>query len=123
VQIKPQLLSLLGLNIQGDIGGVTCYRSARQRFTWFAATSPKLPPTIPVLQNRSRWTRIANLWSAMQPENRDEWNDAARTLRLRITAYNLYMHIFLTNDLDLLDTINAQAGTNLSLITTNVYPD
>jgi len=122
VQVKPQLMSLFGLNIQGDFGGITCYRSARQRFTWFAATTPKIPPTIPAQQQRAKWKRIAQLWSSMQPENRVAWTAAARKLRLRITGFNLFIHCFSTNDQPLLDTINAQAGSTLSLQTTNAFP-
>jgi hypothetical protein len=115
MQIKPKLVSLFGFNIQGDIGGMTAYRSARHRFTWFAATTPKEPQT-PCQENlRARWTMVAAVWAALPHSAKAEWQLAAQTARLRITAYNLFMHCHTTQDQAILDTINNQTGSNLQL--------
>jgi len=108
-------MSLFGLNIQGDFGGLTCYKSARHRFTWFLATSPKVPAS-PAQQNiRLRWTAIARIWRNAPPTTRCEWNFAARAANLKISGYNLFVHAHATQDQDALNTINHQTGSILQL--------
>jgi len=119
VQIKPNLVSLFGLNIQGDFGGMTCYRSARQRFTWFASTTPKVQDSIPQTQQRATWATVAALWTAMPPADRARWAAAAAAAHLCITGYNLWMHCATTADVDILATIEAKTGIHLALQTEN----
>lgn len=113
--IKPALISFFGLNIQGDFGGLTCYRSARQPFVWFEATSPKVPASIAQAMQRAKWTAVARAWSGLPTATRAEWRAAAAATRLNISAYNLWIHVATTGDLLILDTLNRQAGTNLQL--------
>lgn len=115
MQIQPQLVSFFGLNIQGDFGGMTCYRSARHRFTWFASTTPKVPAS-PAQQNiRLRWQAIAAIWQAAPHSAKAEWRLACQIAHLNITGYNLFIHAHATQDQASLDTINFQTGCNLQL--------
>jgi len=119
MQTKPNLISLYGLNIQGDLGGMTAYRSARQRFTWFAATTPKIAASIPQAAQRLKWAQAAALWSAMSEQDKNQWRDATRKARLCITAYNLWIHALTTPAADLLATIARKTGITLSTRTQN----
>ena len=123
MQIKPDLVSLFGLNIQGDFGGMTAYKSARNRFTWFASTTPKVAASIIQQQQRQRWTQAAALWSAMTPNDRNKWAAATAAAHLCISAYNLWMHCVTTWDLDLLATISRKTGITLNLRTSNAPSD
>jgi hypothetical protein len=120
MQIKPQLLSILGWNIQGDIAGVTAYRSARQRFTWFAATTPKVQPSVPQALQRLLWTAAANAWTAMDSQTKQQWRDTARLAHLNITAYNLWIHCATTADEEILAQTAHETGITLTLQTRNI---
>ena len=120
MQIQPNLVSLFGLNIQGDFGGMTCYRSARHRFTWFASTTPKVPASIVQTMQRAKWRAMAHVWRSMPLTDRAAWTAAAAAAHIRISGYNLWMHCATTGDEDILATINRQTGSDLTLQTRTI---
>jgi hypothetical protein len=115
MKIGPPYLSMLGMNIQGDLGDTTYYRSAKQPFIAFLATTPKEQYSGWQLAQRAKWKTAARVWKNMSQTTRDEWKTACRKAKLAITAYNLFVHCMTTFDQACLDTINAQACTNLTI--------
>jgi len=115
MQIAPDLLSLLGWNIQGDIAGLTCYRSARHKFIWFAAAPPKKPFTPLQLTLRQNFIDAASAWGELAQETKDRWKAAVTKAKLVISPINLWIHCQLTQDQDILDAITFKTGITLSL--------
>lgn len=100
-------LSLMGLNIQGDIGPWTCYRSRHKRFVMFLKAPPKQPPSLYQRLNHDRWKAAAEFWRHLTDSARSSWRQLAVAARLRITGYNLFVYWFVTGDRAAVDTLIA----------------
>ncbi len=107
------LLPLLGLNAQGDVGPITIYQSQRGARVWFPKQMKGKPPSPARTVQRNRFRLAAYLWRALTPEKRATWLLAATRARLRVTGYNLWTYWILKKDLPVIRTIEKLTGLSL----------
>lgn len=89
---RPQLLNVLGLLLQGDIAGITCYTKILGHKVYFLAAPPKVPASPAQQHQRNRYRNAARVWRSMDPAERDNWRRVALLARLRVTGYDLFIH-------------------------------
>jgi hypothetical protein len=106
-------LSLLGLVSSGDLGDITCYRSARGRVVSFSKTWPKKPPTLAQLTGRARMSFGAEQWRGFQPVNKNNWRRAAKTLSLTMTGYCLWQQWYHSPNFIQIGILERQSRTPL----------
>lgn len=80
----------LGLNVQGDIGPITLYTSARGKLVGFLRAPPLNPPTAKQQVIRERFQIAATKWREATATTRLQWRQLARKANLGITGYNLW---------------------------------
>ena len=110
---SPNLYELLGHSMQGDLAGMTCYTSQRNKVVWFVK-SPPLEPASPTQRTiRNIFVMNANLWRTMSTASRSTWNDAAIAAKLRIHGYDLFTWWLRKRDDGVLATIERLAGISI----------
>lgn len=107
------LASILGLTVQGDLGGWTFYTSKRGKIVFYPQAPPLNPPTIYQQLLRQDFRYAGLLWQSITPQSRANWQAAARRARLVITGYNVFTSWCITNDTTIIRTIEAQTGIAL----------
>lgn len=105
-------IPLMGLNIQGDIGPFTCYKSRKKRIIWFPKAPPEKPPSLLQRLNHDRWSAAAQFWRNLTPAARSNWTLLAHQANLRISGYNLFLYWFVKNDRSIVDTLIRHTGTD-----------
>lgn len=108
----PAIYQMLGLNVQGDIGPYTTYRSKRGKMVIFLRAPPRVPPSDWQINIRNRWTVIAAAWASLPAAVRAAWLRTARRAHLRMSGYNLYLLLNCNPDPAALATICRLAGTD-----------
>lgn len=99
--------------MQGDLGGMTCYTSQRNRVVWFVK-SPPLEPASPTQRTiRNLFVLNANVWRAFSVDQRQTWNSAANAAKLRIHGYDLFTWWMRYRDQATLATIERQSGISI----------
>lgn len=109
----PAIYHLLGFVLSGDMGPYTFYRNKNKKTIFFLKAPPTEPPTYPQIKQRNRWSNAAIAWSALTPNSRQKWNDAARLASTKITGYNLFLYWIVTNDRKAIATIEHQSDIQL----------
>lgn len=108
--VPTSVLQFMGLSIQGDIDGITCYRSARHGVIWF----PKAPPTKPAsplqLAQRVKWRRILDDWLALSDAVRRNWMLITERATLSLHGLNLYIWWRCAEDDSIIETLQRQTG-------------
>lgn len=110
-----RLAPLLGMNQQGDLGGVTVYRSQRKRVVVFLKAPPKKPPSQLQLTFRNLWRLYGTAWNDLTDEQRDNYRLAARKLRLRTSGAGLFYSFMRRRDAQERATYERLAGVTLHL--------
>jgi len=103
----------IGFNIQGDIGPLTLYTSARGKLVGFLRAPPLNPPSPTQEAIREYFRQCAAEWRSLSTDQRNQWLQAARRARISIGGYNLYTWFWRTRNEDQLATIERQSGITL----------
>jgi hypothetical protein len=110
---EKSLLHILGFNVQGDLGPITCYQNRNNRLVWYLRAPPQKPPTAEQITQREKFRLAASLWRELTPLQKSHWNTAAQRGHLRISGYNLFTFLIATEDWAIIDTLQHQTGTPL----------
>jgi len=113
VHVSKAILNLLGRNPTGDLGHLTAYTSRRHGSVWFTKSPPLTPPNKWQIRQRDRFRLAAILWSELNENSRQRWHRAARTCRLIVHGYTLFLWWHLRRDRPALATIERQSGLTL----------
>jgi hypothetical protein len=92
------LWRFLGFNTQGDLANVTFYTAKDKGLVFYLATSPKKPQSHRQRNQRHRFKAVAELWHHLTILDREAWETAAIRAGLRISGYNAFVHVILTDD-------------------------
>lgn len=112
-EVPRRLMVVLGLNVMGDLGGLTSYTNRNRKLIIFPRAPPLNPPTIEQIWQRQRMVAAARQWKELTIEQRRNWLLAARRASLKITGYNLFVYWSMTNDAATVRTIERQSGFKL----------
>jgi len=107
-------VSVMGYNVQGDVGPMTLYTTRRGRVVVFDKSPPLTPASYAQLVNRNKWRLIAIAWRSLTPQQRADWELATRSPRLTLTGYNLWVWYNTVGDNATLATIERQSGVTLT---------
>ncbi|HDZ22775.1 hypothetical protein LCGC14_1469940 [marine sediment metagenome] len=111
--MKSQLtkyLNFLGIGIQGDLDGITCYRSSRGALIWFPRAPPEKPPSELQIWQRERWRAILDDWNALPASTRSDWMLITERASLYIHGLNLYLWWRCSQDDTVIETLQRQTG-------------
>lgn len=112
--LGPWSRLILGINVQGDIGPMTCYTSRRRKLVVFPRAPPLVPPSHTQEILREFFRNCARTWRASGPTNRAQWQLACDRANLWISGYNLWVWYSRTKEESGLQTIERQAGFTLT---------
>lgn len=111
--ILPSLLCFLGLRIQGDLDGITCYRSKRGGIIWYPRAPPLKPPSGLQAAQRDKWKDIIEDWNELPAGTRNAWMDMAVAAHLTIHGFNLYIWWRCHYDDETIRTLERQTGIDV----------
>ncbi|MHC4405934.1 MAG: hypothetical protein ACYTG0_40350 [Planctomycetota bacterium] len=103
-------LQILGLRIQGDLDGITCYRSKRGAVIWFPQAPPRTPPSDLQAAQRAKWRAILDDWNALPAATRDDWELITKRASLWLHGLNLYIWWRCSEDDSVINTLQRQTG-------------
>lgn len=107
------LLHLIGLQVQGDIDGITCYRSARKPLIWYPRAPPLKPPSDLQDDQRDKWKDQLENWMELPDAERLAWMQLASRAHLRIHGLNLYLWWRSSYDDPAIHTLEHQTGISV----------
>jgi len=113
-QAPARMMTVLGLLPGGDLGPWTIYRNKRGLVVWFKKAPPLAPPTDKQLTQRNQFRIAAMCWKALSPEQRAQWELAARRTTVCMNGYDLYIHFALNPKDRRKETLQRQTGTVLA---------
>lgn len=108
-----KVLMFLGLNIQGDLGPLTVYKSTRKKYVWFGKAPPLNPPSPTQAAMRNVFRLTAMEWRSLTEEQRATWKSAAADAGLRCTGPALFLWWLRKRDNGALQTIARKARVSL----------
>jgi hypothetical protein len=111
--VSRELMGLLGLNSQGDLGALTVYTSATGKLVIFPRAPPLNPPSIEQIYQRQQFVAAARAWRELSAEQRSNWERAAKRASLKITGINLFYFWSTKRDEPTIRTIEQQTGIQL----------
>lgn len=106
-------LTIVGFNVQGDIGPYTVYTSRRGKFVVFDRAPPLAPASYAQLRMRNTWRLAALGWRLLPEAQKQNWERATQTLDLTLTGYNLWIFWRSKRDRPSIQTIERQARVTL----------
>jgi hypothetical protein len=95
--LGPSLYHMLGFRPTGDLGPFTFYTSARNAIVFFPKAPPLNPPSYLQTVQRNRFRLAAKAWQRLPRLEQTNWEAVAKTAKLTITGYNLFVWYFLRN--------------------------
>lgn len=108
-----QLGQILGLQVQGDLGPMTCY-TQKKKHVRSIVIFPKIwlsdPTTIKQQNHRNRVRAAAIAWHALPIGERRNWIAAAKRLSLRTNGYALWTYWHMIQLRAPIETIERQSG-------------
>lgn len=108
--IAANWVRCLGIRAQGDIAGMTVYRTKRGKQVIFPKTRPKAPPGPLALRNQNRFRLAAAAWLAIGLAGQLVWKKAALRAHLGVTGYNLFIAWQMKRDREMIRTIERLTG-------------
>lgn len=103
-------LNFLGVNIQGDLAGITCYRSKRGGVIWYPKAPPKCQPSQLQIDQRAKWRAILDDWLALTDAARADWMLITERASLSLHGLNLYIWWRCSEDDTVINTLERQTG-------------
>ena len=107
------LLSMLGWWVSGDLGPWTAYSRAIGDHVWFVKSPPLTPPTVWQQHQRNCFRIAAWSWQRLPQQERDNWREATRRDRTKITHYNLFVWWILHRADDSIRCLENKTGIRL----------
>ena len=106
-------LNFLGLQVQGDIDGITCYRSSRGALIWFPRAPPKKPASPLQIWQREKWRGILDDWLELPAATRANWMLITERATLSLHGLNLYIWWRCSEDDSIIETLQRHTGINV----------
>lgn len=111
--LSRRLVSIMGIRIQGDCCGFTCYVSRRHKIVFFPQAPPKEPPSHQQRMMHARWAAAARTWRHMPLEYQLRWKHAVKRAKIPFSGYSLFVAFFTKPDPPALATIERIARVDL----------
>jgi hypothetical protein len=89
---------LLGLQVTGDLAGITYVQRAGNRRTSYAKTYPKRKPSGTQIIFRARFKTAVAKWQALDAEHKHTLDEIARRMGMIMSGYNVFISCELTRN-------------------------
>ena len=109
----PLIPAMLGLTVQGDLGGWTFYTSRRHKIVFYPQAPPLNPASYDQSHYRATFKAAAMNWTALTRPQKSAWTTAAQHASLTITGNNLFMAWFMTRNTPMIRTLERQTHITL----------
>jgi hypothetical protein len=109
------MFGLLGLEISGDLGDFTMWRTRRGKIVVYPRTVPGKVPSVAQQNHRQHFRESVQRWNALLPDEKDAYERASKTLSLPMTGHDLWIRWTFAGSLAEAETIQRLAGVALTL--------
>jgi hypothetical protein len=109
----PLIPAMIGLTVQGDLGGWTFYTSKRGQIVFYPQAPPLNPASYDQAHYRNRFRASAQQWRQLSLASKRAWTTVAHHASLTITGYNLWTAWYMTNDTNMIRTLERQTHIDL----------
>lgn len=90
---------VLGLQVTGDLAGVTYVQNKQGRRIAYAKTYPQKTPNHLQLYRRNRFRDAVNLWRSLSAQDKSTLDAITENYHMCMSGYNLFISCYLTNNL------------------------
>lgn len=91
-------INLLGLQVSGDVGGITIYTDRFGKKIGFPKSPPKKAPSVEQLRVRTRFRVAQAAWSTLSDDFKFQWEKMSEVNFTGQTGQNLFIHFALIDD-------------------------
>lgn len=110
--------NLIGIEVSGDIGGLTIYTNRFGKKVAYPKSPPKKSPSPRQIVARDNFRTAQAAWSILQAEEKTNLEDATKKLSAPLTGQNLFVSAVIRQSNNDLVTFENQSGINLPRIPT-----
>lgn len=100
--------SLLGLVVNGDLGGLTIYTDRFGKKVVYEKSPPEKPPSDLQVIQRQRFRLAQAEYAALTSDQKLDYETLAQRASLCLTGQNLFIHVALVHSYALLNTLQHQ---------------
>ncbi len=106
-------VNILGIQVSGDLGGLTIYTDRFGKKVPFPKSPPKEPPSPQQSHQRAKFAAAQKEWSTQTDQVKKDYEDLCRITNVPMTGQNLWIHTALRNDFTALETLQRQSGISV----------
>lgn len=105
--------NLMGLQVSGDLGGVTIYTDRFGKKVAFPKEPPKTEPSPEQAALRNRFRESQEDYMAMSDQVKLDYENLARRTNIPMTGQNLWISVAMKNNISGLETLERQSGISV----------
>lgn len=105
---------MLGMVVSGDLAGQTIYTDRFGKKVYFVQAPPKSGPSPMQLKQRQRFTAAVENWRDSSQDQRVGYEGISLAASLAMTGLNLWVHVSLSGNAEVLATLQRQTGIAVS---------
>jgi len=91
VPLDRAMFTFLGLEISGDLGDFTMWRTRRGKIVCYPRTVPGEPPSPAQVAHRQHFRESVNRWKLLTPQQKSDYESAALLCSLPMTGHDLWI--------------------------------
>ena len=105
-----KLFPFLGLNVNGDMGGLTFYTRRDGKQVAYPVAPPLVPASPLQKERRDAFRTAMTAWRSLPEDERRKYREVCDLLGLCMLGHNLFINLRLHPDPELLRTLQQQSG-------------
>lgn len=109
-------ISMLGLQVSGDLGGLTIYTDRFGKKIFFPKSPPKEPASYMQMIQRFTFADAQELWSELSDDEKLNLEDATKRTSAPLTGQNLFISAYMRDDDSDFVTFARQANIELPTV-------
>lgn len=109
------MFGLLGMEISGDLGDYTLWRTRRGKIVCYPRTVPGKPPSPPQQAHRLHFAESVRRWHQLTPQQKADYERMANASSLCMTGHNLWIRWTFAGSRAEAETLMRTAGVSVPL--------
>jgi hypothetical protein len=115
VPLDRAMFTFLGLEISGDLGDFTMWRTRRGKIVCYPRTVPGEPPSAAQVVHRRHFRESVARWNLLSAPEKADYESASKACSLPMTGHNLWIRWTFAGTLGEARTIERISGFTLTL--------